>query len=648
MVSTYRPTIGEVKGDQDWSALEQDLLDECTLGREAYLPGKEDVPEECSDPERRVRAELVRYLLLGGCGEEGGARPHPMGVHLRGGWIDGALSFQGCETPLDLSLHHCLLPQRPTFRDAHLGGLYLAGSRCKAGLDLHRLETETNVHLNKGFHCTGHVGLGGGKLGGQLVCAGGRFDGAGGVALNGDAMTVGADVALCDGFVATGMVILRGAKLGGSLNCSSGRFDGTAGVALEADALTVGGSVYLHDGFAATGVVNLGGAKVGGQLVCAGGRFDGAGGVALNCNTLTVGADMYFLSSNAKDGQQASPCHLTGVVDLRRARIDGDLEFSGVRFDGALHMDSVRVNEGFIWQAIDGEVPVLNLTEAKVGVLRDDAASWKAVEFLVLSGFSYESVQSPMGIAERLAWLMRKAERGLPKEMIGHLQAQPWLTAARSDFDPQPYTQLAKVLDAQGNRGGAARVLEVRETKVRAAAQRRALGRVDGEWRSGFASLPAAGLAVWDLLFRWLFGYGHKPGRALIWVFGIWLFGLWLYGNAYAAGQMAPNSDVIVSSPHWIAAVETADACGGCVQPLTEWLDSPDAQDYETFSAGLYALDLFVPLDALGQESTWAPSKVRGGWGRLGYWARMPIQLMGWIITAVGAAVLTGLVGRKD
>ena len=84
------------------------------------------------------------------------------------------------------------------------------------------------------------------------------------------------------------------------------------------------------------------------------------------------------------------------------------------------------------------------------------------------------------------------------------------------------------------------------------------------------------------------------------------------------------------------------------VMPLRAWEGTPSYQDYETFGAGLYALDLFVPLDALGQETAWAPSKDRGGWGWSGYWLRWMVQMMGWIITGVGAAVLTGLVGRKE
>ena len=40
---------------------------------------------------------------------------------------------------------------------------------------------------------------------------------------------------------------------------------------------------------------------------------------------------------------------------------------------------------------------------------------------------------------------------------------------------------------------------------------------------------------------------------------------------------------------------------------------------------------------------------VQGSWlvGVFGYAMRMPIQMEGWIIMVVGAAVVTGLIGRK-
>ena len=74
----------------------------------------------------------------------------------------------------------------------------------------------------------------------------------------------------------------------------------------------------------------------------------------------------------------------------------------------------------------------------------------------------------------------------------------------------------------------------------------------------------------------------------------------------------------------------------------------PPGRDYETFRAWLYALDVFIPLDALEQEKTWAPSASPGWWGELGHRLRWLVQMSGWVITAIGAAVVTGLIGRRD
>jgi hypothetical protein len=138
---------------------------------------------------------------------------------------------------------------------------------------------------------------------------------------------------------------------------------------------------------------------------------------------------------------------------------------------------------------------------------------------------------------------------------------------------------------------------------------------------------------------------------------------------------MAPNSAVILTPAEWRLATTgyedsnrpsapdgmterewkavSARVCAtvkrdGCEMPLKLWLAGKTATDYETFNRYLYVLDLFVPLDALGQENARAPSKDRG---MLGWWAyslRWLIRMAGWIITAVGAAALTGLIGKRD
>ena len=72
--------------------------------------------------------------------------------------------------------------------------------------------------------------------------------------------------------------------------------------------------------------------------------------------------------------------------------------------------------------------------------------------------------------------------------------------------------------------------------------------------------------------------------------------------------------------------------------PMHAWNETAIAQDYETFNAWLYALDLFVPLVKLGQQEAWVPTTTRGNWGWFGFHLRWVFQATGWIITAVGAA----------
>jgi len=54
-----------------------------------------------------------------------------------------------------------------------------------------------------------------------------------------------------------------------------------------------------------------------------------------------------------------------------------------------------------------------------------------------------------------------------------------------------------------------------------------------------------------------------------------------------------------------------------------------------------------IPIINLGQEDAWAPSTSRGPWGRGFHWAIPIIEVLGWVITALGAAAVTGVI-RND
>ena len=173
-VASFQPGFEAVMAGAPPSAAEAALLAACQSG-ELAVAGP-DLPANRRSRNRRVRAGLIRFLLLGGDADH---RPHPKGVRLKGAWLDGALDLQSCATQLDLRLAGCLLPQRAVLRGARLGGLYLPGCRAAQGLDLQGARFAGSVFLRDGFHASGEVNLVGACITGQLGCDGGRFDGAG-------------------------------------------------------------------------------------------------------------------------------------------------------------------------------------------------------------------------------------------------------------------------------------------------------------------------------------------------------------------------------------------------------------------------------------------------------------------------------------
>jgi len=403
---------------------------------------------------------------------------------------------------------------------------------------------------------------------------------------------------------------------------------------LDAQGLQCRGDLHLRGGFQAIGLVDLVGATITGQLACDGGKFL-AKGMALNCSAISVGVDVFL-----RTGFEAR-----GWVDLKRAEIAGNLQMSAATLNTGLDTKGMRVRAGFIWKDVTGDGIEVDLIDAHVGTLVDSPGSWQSVKMLRLSSFRYDRIESDMDVQERLDWL-----------------AKHDATARR--FTPQPYVQLANVLRRQGFAGDAARVLVRREDKQRRqeyldgqAAHKQSRDHLNGDLRPAAASLWADGKFALNVLkraagylFGLMFGYGHQPARVLPWIAAILGITICFAQQIHIHGQFAPTSSVVLTSQDWLDSFPTdpvPDSPLWRVQ-LDAWAQTTSGRDYTSFSAFLYALDLFIPLDALGQEKNWAPSAERGWWGDWGHQLRWLVQMASWVITAIGAAVLTGLIGRRD
>ncbi|MDP4062713.1 hypothetical protein RBLE17_24810 [Rhodobacteraceae bacterium LE17] len=542
---------------------EQTLIQACRKGAPTIFSMER--PEEGS-ADNTIRAGLIRALLLG----TGDCTPPARGLRIVGAWITGKLDLQGEALPVPLGLQKCTLEEDVLLRACTLPALYLTGTRLPK-LNAQRLQCNGPLHLSDGFQATGLVDLTGAKITGQLACVGGKF-------------------------LAERM----------ALNCN---------------AITVGADVFLREGFEATGEVNLVRARIGGGLDGTGGKFL-AEGIALNYSAITVGASLFL-----REGFEAQ-----GRIDLNRAVITGNLHISGATLTTGLDAQGMRVRAGFIWKDIEGDGIEVDFIDAHVGTLHDLPGSWQSVTELYLSSFRYDRIESDMDVQERLDWLAKH-------------------DATVSRFTPQPYVQLANVLRRQGFAGDAARVLVRREDKQRAEEWDRAITAMDGTlWRelTGYAHVFRPFLS---LPFKWMFGYGHRPEWVLPWIAFILAITICFAQQIHIHGQFAPTSSVVLTSQDWLDSFPTEPLHPSSPLWRTQmdaWAQTTSGRDYTSFSAFLYALDLFIPLDALGQEKNWAPSAERGGWGEWGHRLRWLVQMAGWVITAIGAAVLTGLIGRRD
>jgi hypothetical protein len=519
--------LKDVKLEGEWSALEQRLLDCTASGDEAMLQGKEECPTDSLDCSRRVRAKLIRFLLLGGNEKY---KTSAKGVRLCGAWIDGKIDFRNEKTRLNFALRSCLFADEVDFTGAEVRGFYLEGSHARKGLELHRLQTEKSVSLTSNF----------------------RAD---------------KKVELCE------------AIIGSNLNLYNANFKNDESPAINCKDATIAGSVNFFK-------------KV--------------------------------FNAEIDHKISASLEHLPARTD-----IDGG-------FDG----EAMTVGSRFVWLGVNGNNKgTINLRDARVNMLVDDFSSWDSFGKLIFDGLTCDRLYSEVTVGQRLTLLhrndmfingMRENYNGIVSSSLGVI------------FQPQPYTQLAKVLGRAGDRSSASQIRNTLSEKRSIAHFDRSCDKARvSAWRIFPYIEPVFRRYLFDKPFGIFFGYGYRPTKVLRWIVGLLIASTLLYGRAFDMGEMAPNSDVILTSFDWQRGLST----GG--NPLQYWLQSETAKDYETFSPILYAIDLLIPLD-IGQQAAWAPSLDRGCWGKLGYWLRMPIQLIGWLTVAVAAAVVTGLIGKSD
>ncbi|MFO7920596.1 MAG: hypothetical protein R6U99_07245, partial [Nioella sp.] len=126
------------------SPAEQQIRDEI-CSEPVVTVGDGRLPPEGAGPERQVRADFLRYLILGGCAALPGAIPEH-GVRVAGALVTGDLDLYGARIGRDVGLLNCRFDTAPTLMSARLANLNLTGAALP-GLNADRLRAEGSVFL---------------------------------------------------------------------------------------------------------------------------------------------------------------------------------------------------------------------------------------------------------------------------------------------------------------------------------------------------------------------------------------------------------------------------------------------------------------------------------------------------------------------
>ena len=156
---------------------EETLLAGLSSGEDVRL-GDGDVPPVDVGPERQLRGEFLRYLLLGGCDELAGYKDYNAYVHEKGLRVGGALiidvlNLESCSLSCDIGLFYCRFVAVPVFQSAVLDNLFLSGSHLP-GLWADRLVVNANVFL-RNVVAKGEIRFLGARLGGSFDCDGAKL-----------------------------------------------------------------------------------------------------------------------------------------------------------------------------------------------------------------------------------------------------------------------------------------------------------------------------------------------------------------------------------------------------------------------------------------------------------------------------------------
>ncbi|WP_436397517.1 hypothetical protein [Roseobacter sp. S98] len=582
-----------VQCDADLDALrpltpgEIQLLAACRAGEPCRLNGGHLPDEAGSRRAQFIRADILRYLIMGGCETNPVAST---GIDLHGAFISGTLNLATVKSHGAVGLQNCRFDRLFTLFQSEIQNLRLDGSHL-CGLNGHGLNAANDVIL-RDVTDTGGINLFAARIGGRLDLGGADIRPSRHLALNAKNAEIAGGVTLSN-LCATGRVSLNGAVINGQMACENASLDAHgAAYAFKAQDTVIRSDLNCT-GIRVKGMFSLSGAQVGGRLVLNHAEFDAA-----------------------------SDDPATPAVRLVRMNVSEGLHWEGIRLG-------------------DGRV---SLTSAHVGDLRhdlnSDMDSWPPADRFDLDGFTYDRMTGPsISPGTFIEWLRKGSTE-------------------KENFLPQPFTQLAKILRERGHDRDSRLILAERDRLIMKNIRDRArITDYDGTWSRAFLGLSrdASNIRRWaiDVMLRRTVGYGYRPFRSMWMLATLVVVAVTMAQMTWREGSFVPDAEAANGSDVWIAL-----SGSGIPNPAQAWAETPLVQrdgtvspppgrDYPRFNAIAWGADLVIPIIDFGQTAHWGPSAGRGPWGLWLWRASFFLAAAGWIVTALGAAAITGIIRRE-
>jgi hypothetical protein len=526
-----------VPADPNWTKQEQFVwLNACT-GKEADFNNEPDYGGDLDPkspaglPENRIlRSSFIEAILLNDKYRSVLTR---LGVRITGARFTETVDLRNAELQHDLWLDRSLLEKGVDLQSAEtsrritfdgskiLGTFNAAGSQINKDLSMHQAEFSENINLINarigrmfdlsGSTVTGMLNMVGANIGERVALNGSTIVGM----LNMNGIRVDQTLLMKDK-AQFKEINLIGAHIGGELNLNGS----TVTDMLNMSGIRVEGNLFMIDK-AQFKEINLVAAHIGGQL-------------ALNGSTVTDVLDMNQIHVDQalfmRDKAQFKKiiliaAHIGGMLDLSSSAVTGTLEGKYIDVEGTVFLgsgatfkDEVDLTSAKLGQDLELSDSAfsqnVDLTGTQIGgVIELQSTHWLGSATLNLNDAAVG------GIDLSHNWPDKIYLNGLTYHNLSNLagnfsreQAETWF--GRQRYAPQPYEQLANVLQSNG--------LIADATAIRYAGKERERQTASGwHW-------------AWLVLLNYSIGFGYHLEFAFYWAVGLVLLGWFVL---YATGQ---------------------------------------------------------------------------------------------------------------